>query len=84
MAENSTPPTGTGRSTAPSLPPASICRATPSGRNFAYCKGEAPSDCVHAVQFGLDWYCTHPNQDQIIARTIAQAKPPTDPPRIGT
>ena len=84
MEENAKPSTGTGFSSGPTLPPASICRATPSGRNFARCEGEAPSQCDYAIQFALHWYCTHPRQDQIVARTIAQAKSATDPPRIST
>jgi hypothetical protein len=53
------------------LPNPAICRAKPAHwPGVVFCLVHAPTDCQHARFFNDVAYCTHPNRDAIIARTI--------------
>ena len=56
------------------LPDPAICRAKIAGyASHSYCLVEKPSACQYALSFGFEFFCRHPEQDEIVTRTAAGA-----------
>jgi len=62
-----------GRDTGGKLPNPAICRARPAKLpDMAYCLVRDPTECEHVRYFNEVAYCTHPQREAIIAKTVTQ------------
>jgi len=64
-----------GEDTVRQLPNPAICRAKPARcTGVVFCLVQPPGDCSHTRFFNDVAYCTHPNREAIISRTMAHEK----------
>jgi hypothetical protein len=52
------------------LPDLAICRARRAGfGDYVVCLVPLPVECEYALPFGYEYFCLHPEHEEIIART---------------
>ena len=51
------------------LPDPKVCKARGWIGSYAMCLVEGPFECGYVISFNTGFFCTHPNREQIVAKT---------------